>query len=182
MHRCRKCHRLHHTLLHHEIKSDNLDLTASLMLTPLAIPPTVDPTKAVLTHVAQTGSKHRQLLLMTCRVSVSMAHGFTTHARALLDSASSNSFISERLAQHLHLPRSRLLAQVAGIRCVSHQSVAQVVVHFSVLSVWVADEVFEVDAIVLPKVTCDLPLHPVSLDSKWHHLSGIKLADSDFGV
>ncbi len=35
---------------------------------------------------------------------------------------------------------------------------------------------------VLPKITCDLPLRPLSLDSNWHHLSGIKLADPDFGT
>ncbi len=42
-------------------------------------------------------------------------------------------------------------------------------------------ERIEVEAIVLPKVTSDLPVHPVPYSPKWHHLSGISLADPDFG-
>ena len=43
------------------------------------------------------------------------------------------------------------------------------------------------DAKLFPKgppvedVTCDLPLHPVPFNTKWSHLSGIALADPDFG-
>ena len=36
-------------------------------------------------------------------------------------------------------------------------------------------------AVVVPRVTCDLPLQPVSLDSSWKHLEDIQLADPDFG-
>ena len=39
----------------------------------------------------------------------------------------------------------------------------------------------EVSAIIVPRVTCDLPLHPVSFDSSLHHLEDIDLADPDFG-
>ena len=37
-----------------------------------------------------------------------------------------------------------------------------------------------VEAYVLNKITKDLPLHPIRLGLKWDHLSGIKLANSDF--
>ena len=37
-----------------------------------------------------------------------------------------------------------------------------------------------VTAIVVPKVTCDLPLHPIIHKSSWTHLEGITLADPDF--
>ena len=37
-------------------------------------------------------------------------------------------------------------------------------------------------AVVVPRVTCDLPLHPISFDLKWRHLQGIPLADPDFGL
>ena len=36
-------------------------------------------------------------------------------------------------------------------------------------------------AVVVPRVMCDLPLHPVHFDSTWNHLSDIQLADPDFG-
>ena len=34
---------------------------------------------------------------------------------------------------------------------------------------------------MVPCITCDLPLQPVPFDSKWTHLSSLKLADPDFG-
>ena len=42
-------------------------------------------------------------------------------------------------------------------------------------------ERLKVEAIVFLKVTSDLPLHPVPFNHEWHHLSGICLADPDFG-
>ena len=36
-------------------------------------------------------------------------------------------------------------------------------------------------AIVVPRVTCDLPLHPVDFDEKWKHITNLPLADPSFG-
>lgn len=38
-----------------------------------------------------------------------------------------------------------------------------------------------VTAIVLSKLICELPLHNVTLDSHWRHLSNLRLADPTFG-
>ena len=38
------------------------------------------------------------------------------------------------------------------------------------------------EAIVLPKVTSDMPSRSVPFSKKWKHLVGLPLADSDFGV
>ena len=38
-----------------------------------------------------------------------------------------------------------------------------------------------VSAIVVPRVTCDLPVQPIHFDSQWTHLKDLKLADPDFG-
>ena len=35
-------------------------------------------------------------------------------------------------------------------------------------------------AMIVPKVTCDLPLHSLPSNSTWNHISGVCLADSDF--
>ncbi len=88
------------------------------------------------------------------------------------------SFISVRLAQHLRLPRSQALAQIAGIDGVSHESLGQSVVHFGVAPAWSFGRVHEVEAIVLPKVTSYLP---VSLKGRWQHSQGLQLADPEFG-
>jgi hypothetical protein len=59
---------------------------------------------------------------MTCRVLVLAPDGLSVEARILLDSASSPSFASERLAQTLRLPRSTQSFKISGIAGISHQS------------------------------------------------------------
>ena len=39
----------------------------------------------------------------------------------------------------------------------------------------------EITAIIIPRVTCELPLRPVSHDLNWKHLSDLPLADPGFG-
>ena len=41
---------------------------------------------------------------------------------------------------------------------------------------------WEVEAAVLPEITTKLPAVPVSFDTNWRHLSGLHLADQEFGV
>ena len=36
-------------------------------------------------------------------------------------------------------------------------------------------------AVVVPWVTCDLPLQPVPFNTEWSHLTNLNLADPDFG-
>ena len=54
-------------------------------------------------------------VLMTCRVLSHGPDGSSIQARALLDSASSVSFISEHLAQALRLKRSHRDARIHGV-------------------------------------------------------------------
>ena len=119
---------------------------------------------------------------MTCQILVTTPQGTVAQARALLDSASSSSFISERLAQHLHLKRSTRLAEIAGIGGLTHHPRTHAVVQFGVSSLWGPSVIDGVSALVLPKVTMKLPLHPVSCDNDWCHLKGIRLADPEFGT
>ena len=39
-----------------------------------------------------------------------------------------------------------------------------------------------VNAVVLPKVTCELPHHHILFDSQWNHLSDLELVDPEFGT
>ena len=205
IHRCRRCHGSHHTLLHVEpnggnvvpepppppninppnvapnLKPPNVNVPNFVPLNvnpPNLVPPKVNPPIVkVPSHVAtdlQTDS-----LLMTCHVTVNSPNGLTTTARGLLDSASSVSFITERLAQHLHLPRSRQSAQISGVTGLSRHS--QSVASLSVSSTYSHSEQIPVTAIVAPKITCDLPMHKVSLQPHWKHLSGLQLSDPTFG-
>ena len=101
---------------------------------------------------------------MTCRILIEAPDGSSVEARALLDSASTASFVSERLAQSLRLPRST-----------QHNA------NFKVSSLHPPSKKLDVTAIIVPHVTCDLPLHPVPFNSKWDYLARIQLADPGFG-
>ena len=103
--------------------------------------------------------------------------------RALLDNASSASFISEHLAQNLQLPCSPQTIHIFGIAGSSPRSPIQSVASLHVTPLY-GDSSKEIDltAIVLPKVTCDLPVSPVPFDSSWSHISDLLLADPAFGL
>ena len=105
-HRCYKCQKSHHTLLH--VDRDPTPSVPGVSLTVNASPGTT------------SGS-----ILMTCRVLSRGPDGSSIESRALLDSASSVSFVSERLAQNLRLPRSRRDAKIHGVTGLAHYSHAQ---------------------------------------------------------
>ena len=172
LHRCRTCQKPHHTLLHVEAPSDSKEANKN--------PPAGDRTR-VTSHTAQSTSKCSQALLMTCCIEVRAPDGSYLRARALLDSASSTSFVTDRLTQLLRLPRSREFAQISGIGGTHCQSEVHPVTRFKVSSPCAPDQVIDVQAVVLRRIICELPPCPVDRDPSWSHLSGIQLADPEFG-
>ena len=175
IHHCRKCQKPHHTLLHVDV-----DQASQNKSTPTPSPtPTPSSSKPVTSHAA--ASLTPDTLLMTCRVLVESPDGFTMEARALLDSASSASFVSERLAQTLCLPRSRQNTRISGVAGITHASPLQSIATLRLSSKRPPYKKMEISMIVVPRVTCDLPLHPVTFDQSWTHLDDLHLADPDFG-
>jgi hypothetical protein len=120
-------------------------------------------------------------LLMTCRVSVIAPDGSSVEARALLDNASSASFVSERLVQCLSLPRFNQHVRVSGIGGVSQRAPIQSISSFQISPVGPNKRKIGIAAVVVPKVTCDLPLAPVPFQLNWKHLADLPLADPGFG-
>ena len=174
IHRCKVCQKPHHTLLHVEEKSPVNNLSPSGDNAPVHSAP---PAPIAASH-ATMGIKS-DLLLMTCRIRVEAADGTYTEARAILDSGSSSSFISERLARTLRLPRSYLSARISGVAGFMHTS-TQPVATFSVCSLHSLGRRFTTTAVIVPRVTCDLPLHPIRSNESWSHLSDLQLADPNF--
>lgn len=166
--RCKKCQQLHHTSLH----QDSADSTSPLS--------TVEPTT---THVVSNAAVklRSSSLLMTSRVIVFAPDGSYIQARALLDNGSTSSFVSERLVQSLAIPRSQCGVCVSGIAGSMANSPVRSVAHFQIASTYSSQSKIDLTAIVLPKVTCNLPVNPVPFDHSWTHLSGLSLADPTFG-
>ena len=166
-HKCKECQRSHHSLLH--VNSDD--------------PPQQKPadnTNTILSHT--TTGLSPDALLMTCQVVIGSPNGSVVKARALLDSGSSASFVSERLAQSLCLPHSPLSATISGVAGITLTSPVQSLATFTVSSTQSPDVKFDVTAVVVPRVTCILPRCPVSLKPEWKHLTDLKKADPHFGT
>ena len=157
--RCKHCQRSHHTLLHIEPPTNTIPTTAGSNAAPGNGTPEV-PSHAAIKLKSSS-------LLMTCRVIVTSPQGHSVEARALLDSASSASFVSERLVQSLHLPRAHQSIRVTGIAGSFPKSPIQSIATFQVSATHCQGRKFNLTAIVVPKVTCDLPITPIPFDLTW---------------
>ena len=173
-HKCKKCQGAHHTLIHDDSKESQ---TPSLSLQAPAPAAATEP----VASYASAGSNLPSTLLMTCQVRIKAPDGTSIKARALLDSGSTSSFVSERIVQSLGLNRRPQHLTVSGIGGISRKSPMSAVSTFEISSLNSSNAKYTITAIVVPRVTCDLPLQPVHDGFKWDHLSNIPLADPDFG-
>ena len=117
---------------------------------------------------------------MTCQVKVTAPDGSIMQTRALLDCAALTSLITKRLVQHLQLPCCHSNFKINGVAGTDVRP--RGTVSFKVAGVRSGGRQIEVEASVLPKVTADLPMLPVSLVTKWKHLSDLEFADLDYGT
>ena len=107
VHRCKRCQRPHHTLLHVDgtsISSTPVSVapppinSAAHPFTPRDPGPLNTPQNKPLSDVVSSNTAIQlksNSLLMTCRILVHAPDGTSVEARALLDNASSASFVSE---------------------------------------------------------------------------------------
>ena len=174
--RCKKCQRSHHTLIHDDPKA-----SPTTFVMPQTQSTTLTASTEVTSH-ASTGSSVPSSLLMTCQVKIDAPDGTSIKARALLDPGSTTSFVSERIVQSLGLPRRTKCLTISGIGGLSHKSPLQSISTFDISSLCSPKAKYTLTAIVVPRVTCDLPLQPVHVGSEWNHLSDLTLADPDFGT
>ena len=83
--------------------------------------------------------------------------------------------ISERLARQLRLPWQRHAIQVDGISGVVNKS-SRSIVQFDVHPLKSKNESLAVEAVVLPKVASNLPIHHIPFDRRWERLkNGLRL-------
>ena len=113
-------------------------------------------TKSISSHAAAGTTSYS--LLMTCRILVSAPDNFPVEVRALLDSAFTASFVSV-FDSSSYLPRSSQTAWISGVAGLSHNSPLQSIANFTISPVQSSSKRFDIAAIVIPRVTCDLPLH-----------------------
>ena len=126
IHKCKICQNPHHTLLHIE----------RTVPRPSGSAPGHDGASVTYDTTCVTSNAAVKLksnaLLMTCRVLVVTPDGSPVEARALLDNASSASFVSERLVQSLSLPRHNQHVRVSGIGGISQRAPIQSISSFEI--------------------------------------------------
>ncbi|XP_029178506.1 uncharacterized protein LOC114946224 [Nylanderia fulva] len=197
--RCRICRKQHHTTLH--APNSNSDTVANI--TPAASISAAQPTAHASTlqeakhtnqlninqsqdyqassHLSQSRTRRRApALLATAVVRVLSRHDQSSQLRALLDQGSEVSFISESAAQSLKLPRRSAAIPIVGIGA-QRNSVSNGIVQLRIASLYDSSIYFEIDALVLPKLTAYIP--PAQLEYKqWPHIQNLQLADPNFAT
>ncbi len=139
--------------------------------------PAVEPEEVVVASQVVCDRSWPQVLLATALIRVQDGRGSSMVCRAFLDNGSQGSFITERCAQKLQLPRRRLNVNVSGLASVGVECVScSVPLIFSSLY---TQDIFETPTLVLSKISNLLPGCPIKVD-KWPHLDGLQLADPQF--
>jgi hypothetical protein len=147
MQQCKKCSGKHHVLLHIEQNASGSDGQHKTQST----------CNSVSTRV---GEGTASVLLMTAVVNVRDRSGQLQQVRALLDSASEASFVSENIVQRLGLHKMRTNIPIAGIST-SFAGRARAFVEMEFRSMYDQEMAFSMRALVLTKVTGSLPSMPV---------------------
>ncbi|CAG7722444.1 unnamed protein product, partial [Allacma fusca] len=157
---CKKCQARHHTLVHidhHEVNSE-------------------DAPAANMNHVAQIPQR-THVLLPTAIVHLQDNQGNQKPVRALLDSGSDTSFVTEDCVKRLGLKSTPTSITVNGVAA-TNVGFAKKKVQLSISS-----RIYEfkasIEALILPKITGRLPSSPCNL-SDLSYILGLKLADPYF--
>ncbi|XP_036346108.1 uncharacterized protein LOC118755377 [Rhagoletis pomonella] len=163
---CANCHSRHHTLLHIQAapgKTTTKENTANPVnngastsrQAQLRNQSSKGKGKAVRHVQTHHANSSKGVLLGTARVNIHF-NGTNFAARALIDSGSECSFITERLRRRINLPTKKMLAQVSGI----NNSVSAQVKEACSIQLWSPiDPLISIDALVLvlPNLTGNLP-------------------------
>ncbi|XP_062704688.1 uncharacterized protein LOC134286987 [Aedes albopictus] len=187
---CRHCQRRHHTLLHHTNSFNESTLQASSSRfanqsihapNPSSnrnnAPSTTYTCASSVSHANDPApTSNSNVLLSTVVLLIIDSNGYAHPARALLDSGSQSNIMSERLCQMLKLKRRVVNIPVHGVG----ESASNVKhgVHSSIRSRR-NDFQIDLDFLVLPRVTIDLPA--VTFPANHYRIpSDLFLADPSF--
>ncbi|XP_029166513.1 uncharacterized protein LOC114937263 [Nylanderia fulva] len=177
--RCRHCREKHHSLLHIGViqsAAPTIPQDSNAAITSLE----KSVHQADATAVAALASTtNNTVLLATAMIKLISHSGRTVKVRALLDSGSEASFVSERVAQQLQLRRRRVNVTVSGLQGVTTGRVTHAV------SLMIGSELSSTLRIAIPTALVMSKLTPFTPGKQvhkghWPHLRGIQLADPNY--
>lgn len=173
---CRRCGKIHHTLLHFETSDRSTDNNVHQQTSKQSAP-LEQPTNLV-GHI-NTGLENQtscQALLSTALVQVLDKHGSYHPCRVLLDSGSQSNFITEQFANRLHLDRHSTTLIISGVTGMTNNVNSLVNITFKS---FVNNFQHKLVCLIVPKITGQIPSLPVSRSSLLIPRN-IHLADPDF--
>ncbi|XP_059622188.1 uncharacterized protein LOC132265508 [Phlebotomus argentipes] len=166
---CFTCNKKHHTLLHFENKKFAAQSQA---------------TKAQAEDASETVamySKSASVILPTAQLKIQARDGGWHLMRALLDTGSGETFISESAAQILRLPKRKLMINIKGIGEVN-AGTCKAAIDIIISPRMASDQKWNTTALVLPKLSSFLPANPISSSFDLHRIEKLTLADPKFNV
>ncbi|XP_046145368.1 uncharacterized protein LOC123988660 [Osmia bicornis bicornis] len=179
---CLACSKRHHTLLHEALTAPPTSAPGREGGQPApedAASTSDEATPQVTTLSLSVGSK-AVALLATAKVRLEAPSGETVEVRALLDTGSDTSLVSSWVAQALRLPRRAVRVAISGVKD-NEVGVATGEVSLVVRPRHTSDFRLPVRALVLRKLTSLLPSKSIVAKS-WPHITGLTLADPEYGV
>lgn len=164
---CVQCGKRHHSLLHlsdTDRQTDEPEVTTSTHVTVAA--------------AAKVKYSHTSILLSTALVKVQNANGEVITVRALLDSASQSSFITENCVYRLGLSREKTKVTVQALSG-TPVPVVRGSTNITLRPVHHDSPKLAVNVLILPRITGPIPTNRIQV-SPWPHIEGLKLADPEY--
>ena len=167
---CKDCGARHHSLLHRQSSSTRRTEDATERQT------TSTATNAHTTPTCNASSSEAKNVIGVCQVTVE-SRGRLQKARALRDSGSHMSFVTSRLAQLLKAKKIREPTQLTGI---SQTEVPQCNFKTEIALVPEKHPSIPLKAVIITKITSDLPGFHLKGVRNQPFLHGLPLADPNF--
>ncbi|XP_036327163.1 uncharacterized protein LOC118739764 [Rhagoletis pomonella] len=130
------------------------------------------------TSALHAGRPHQDVILATALVQLHNTHGTTLMARALLDSGSQLSFISERIAQLLRVKRNKVTTEISGNGSMLTTSRYSAVIEIKSLHSGFAALT---EVVIMPSISSSQPQKSIDIVA-WSIPKNIALADDTFNT
>lgn len=164
---CKKCEKGHSTWLH-ERPSQEVSNAVGIL-----------EDETITNAFGAVLENQKQVLLATTLISTKDFYGGKVTLRALIDSGSQGSMITERAAAILQLQQDPTSKHISGLGENSTKRIK--VMKLTIKPRFYSDINLEVDCYILKRLTKTLPDADINTEN-WHHLKNLRLADPTFNL
>ncbi|XP_073841572.1 uncharacterized protein [Musca autumnalis] len=179
---CSECNSKHHSLLHRAKISQQGDNRAKELrkvsqssqtstLQSIELPSTSENVRNFHTSVSS------KTMLATAWITI-VKDGMSHKVRALIDPCSDDSFVSSRVQKLLKLPTMPIAAEISGLGGERLARCSRIAI-FTISSIVNPSFTLEIDALVVPDVTGNVPTHSFNYVER-NKLPNLKFADAEF--